>query len=301
MEEVTISVVICTNNRGAGLITCLQRLEEMEVPSNVLWELILVDNNSTDNTESVVAQFAAKSRLDVRYVPEKRPGLSHARNAGIAAARGDIVAFTDDDCMVDKGWLGAIVREFEADPALSGIGGRVELFDIRDKPVTITTCNERRLLSLTDEFVGFIHGCNMAFSRVAFKRIGFFDPRLGAGTRVMSAEDSDFLYRALKAGLKVVYSPDILVYHNHGRRTDLQVEKLMNGYALGRGAFYCKHVIQKDVFILKSAYWELRSLLRAATGRGQPKDMRRRARSFLRYLLSGVRLYLLTTFGRNPQ
>ena len=77
----------------------------------------------------------------------------------------------------------------------------------------------------------------------------------------------------------------------------MQVEKLMNGYAVGRGAFYCKHIMRKDMFILKSAYWEVRSRLKSIAGKGQPKATRKRARAILRHLLRGFRIYLLTTFS----
>ena len=123
--EVNISVIVCTRNRGSVLDQCLQRFAWMEVPPGLSWEIVVVDNNSTDNTESVVRGFAERSGLDVRYVCERKPGGSHAHNAGIAAARGKILAFTDDDCMVDKGWMGAVAKEFESDPGLAGIGGRV--------------------------------------------------------------------------------------------------------------------------------------------------------------------------------
>ena len=85
--EVNISVIVCTRNRGSVLDQCLQRFAWMEVPPGLSWEIVVVDNNSTDNTESVVRGFAERSGLDVRYVCERKPGGSHAHNAGIAAAR----------------------------------------------------------------------------------------------------------------------------------------------------------------------------------------------------------------------
>ena len=291
-----VSVIVCTRNRGNGLVPCLERLEEMEVTPGLAWELVIVDNGSTDDTASAVRGFAEKSRLDVRYLFEGRPGLSHARNTGIAAATGDVIAFTDDDCMVDGSWLATIEREFQGDRGLAGLGGRVELFDARDKPITITTSKERQTLSLSHdvELAGFINGCNMAFSRAAFEEVGPFDTRLGAGTRIASGEDSDFLYRLLKSGLKVIYVPDVLVYHNHGRRTDAEVEKLMKGYAIGRGAFYSKHIMKRDTFILKSAYWEIRSLVRAVRTKEMPKERRKKARFLLRHLFTGFTLYCIT-------
>ncbi len=258
----SISVVICTKNRARALEECLGTFETMEVQPDVSLELIVVDNNSTDDTKAVIQNFDTQSAMNVKYVFEEKPGLGHARNAGIAAAHGEIIAFTDDDCFVDQNWLACIVKEFSSDPLLSGIGGRVELYDVRDKPVTIKTSKRRSLFSSAEHVFDCIHGCNMAFYRNVFDQIGCFDGRFGAGTLFKSAEDTDFIYRVYKNGFKMIYSPTVCVYHNHGRRTNHQVRALKNGYEIGKGAFYCKHILNRDVGILKLAYWEITTVLR---------------------------------------
>jgi GT2 family glycosyltransferase len=100
----------------------------------------------------------------------------------------------------------------------------------------------------------------MIFSRKVFDEVGVFDTDFGAGARFSSAEDSDFLYRVYKLGLKIIYSPEVLIYHNHGRRHDEQIKMLNHSYAFGRGAFYCKHIFTGDKDILKLAYSEFLSL-----------------------------------------
>jgi GT2 family glycosyltransferase len=244
-------------------------------------ELIVVDNNSSDDTKSIVLDFIKQSAATVKYVYEIRPGLSHARNAGIDAASGEIIAFTDDDCFVDPNWLFCIIKEFQTDPTLSGIGGRIELYDSRDKPVTIRTSQIRSVFSSTDDVFGFIQGCNMAFRHEVFDQIGNFDVRFGAGTILKSAEDCDFIYRVYKNGFKMLYSPDACVYHNHGRRTNPQVYDLNRGYTIGKGAFFCKHILNGDVNILKNAYWDISATLR-----------------MLYYLFLGT-WYFLIVFGRS--
>jgi GT2 family glycosyltransferase len=234
----------------------------MTVPVDLAWELIIVDNNSNDNTKEVIDSFINKSSLHVKYVIERHQGISHARNMGIREARGHIIAFTDDDCIVDRYWITAISKEFHADESIAGIGGRVLLYNKLDRPVSIRVHEERTILSSTDRILKFMIGCNMAFARPVFDEIGIFDTDFGVGSRFASTEDLDFLYRVYKKGLKIVYSPDILVYHNHGRRSDEQIKSLMQGYAIGRGAFYCKYILRGDKDIIHFAYAEMMYLLK---------------------------------------
>ena len=136
----------------------------------------------------------------------------------------------------------------------------------------------------------------MAFSRRVFDEVGEFDPDFGAGTRFASCESSEFTYRCYRKGLKLAYCPDVLVYHNNGRRTDSQVRSLNKGYGIGRGAFYCKHFIKADREILKLIYWETRSLVKSIIQNcsgGKPIE---RQKSILLSLLIGA-TYKLTTFG----
>ena len=109
-----ISVIICTYNRAESLPKTFQTLAAMDVPPGLSWELIVVNNNSSDSTEAVVAGFQAKAQFPVKYLFQGRQGKSHALNAGIQAAEGEFVAFTDDDCIVHKHWLKSLKRSLEA-------------------------------------------------------------------------------------------------------------------------------------------------------------------------------------------
>jgi len=100
-------------------------------------------------------------------------------------------------------------------------------------------------------------GCNMAFVRRVFDESGYFDTRFGAGTKIPCVEDWDFIYRAYKNGHKTVYSPNVLIYHNHGRRIDNQVNLLIKDYTIGRWAFYCKHAMRGDIDIARTACMEI--------------------------------------------
>jgi glycosyltransferase involved in cell wall biosynthesis len=120
-EPWAVTVVLCTYNRATLLAPAIQRLlsQSADAPR---YEVVLVDNNSVDDTRAVIERHIASSVPPVRYVFEPRQGLSHARNAGIAAARSDIVAFTDDDVLVAEDWVQVIKRAFDVHPDIECLG-----------------------------------------------------------------------------------------------------------------------------------------------------------------------------------
>jgi GT2 family glycosyltransferase len=256
-----VSVVVCTCNRSESLRQALQSMKRQNNPMTFHWELIVVDNDSVDDTRKVVQEFLRDAAtLQIKYLFEKKRGKSYALNCGIKASEGNVLVFTDDDCVVELDWLASIVKEFESDPSLAVLGGRVELYDERDRPVTVRRFRSRIPLVSTAQLFNLIPGCNMAVRREVFERVGEFDVSFGPGTAIV-VDDVDFVYRAFMLGFKIVYSPEVLVYHNHGRRTDRQQRAIEKAYVIGRGAFYCKHIISKDRNVLKMAYWEICSLM----------------------------------------
>jgi glycosyltransferase involved in cell wall biosynthesis len=248
-----ISVVICTYNRASRLAETLEHFQKLTIPAGVTWELVVVNNRSSDNTDEVITQVAARTSLPLRKTFEPFPGLGAARNRGIAESKGTIVAFTDDDIFPATDWLVVLAKEFSQDPQLAGIGGRVELHNPLDLPVTIRTSRERFQMVGTWNLLGGIPGCNMAFRREVIEQVGGFDPDFGAGAPLVSAEDIEFIFRCIRANLKLVYSPDLLVTHDHGRRTQAQVDGLMKSYLVGRGAMYAKHILKFDPLMIKMA------------------------------------------------
>lgn len=263
-----LSIVIASYNRSASLRGFMEQLLRQVTPAGVEWEVLILDNNSTDGTKAVIAPLLESDPQRFKYTLERRQGKSLSLNTGIREAAGEVLVFTDDDCIPDHNWLAEIAHEFATDPELAVIGGRVELFDKQDRPVSIRTGRERTLISTTDELFSRLIGCNMAIHRRVFEIVSEFDPYLGPGTKLPAMEDLDFLYRVFRAKLKIVYSPEVLVYHNHGRTTDAQIQSLNRCYVIGRGAFYCKHILGGDRNVLKMAYWEFSSLTK-----GMIKDL----------------------------
>lgn len=119
-----ITLLICTRNRRASLARTLESITRCRRPADLEWEVLVVDNGSSDGTAAEIAAFA--SRLPIRSVREDIPGLSHARNTGVRHARGEYVLWTDDDVLVDEGWLDAYRRAFLDHPDAAFFGGRVE-------------------------------------------------------------------------------------------------------------------------------------------------------------------------------
>jgi GT2 family glycosyltransferase len=194
-------------------------------------------------------------------VTHHAPGVSGARNAALRAARGAIIAWTDDDCMVDRRWMTTIWREFSEDPDLGVLGGYVAPFIGTVTAPFEPSAEGRMELVATGEmmFVNLtrIATCNAAFSRAARSRVGEFDEQLGTGTWAGSAEDWDYVYRAVRDGVRVVFCPQMVVYHHHGRSEEQQ-RSVNRNYAVGRGAFYCKHIVRGDLLALSVAWCELR-------------------------------------------
>jgi glycosyltransferase involved in cell wall biosynthesis len=214
------SVIICTYNRSNGLKATLESLERQELPGNFFWEIVVVDNNSTDDTPEKVREFAERSELVVRYVKENKQGLSYARNKGIAEAGGKYLYFIDDDEIADKHLVREIYDTFETYKC-DCVGGRIYL-----------KCEDEMPRWLTKDLWGFLtylnygddafqmdeqrypFGGNMAFAREVFKKIGLFNVNMGRkGDQLFGGEEFDLFQRLLASGGKGIYQPKAIVYH----------------------------------------------------------------------------------------
>lgn len=256
-----VSVVVATRDRAAKLSQLFDGFRALRTDARYPWELIVVDNASADGTSAAVA---AVRDLPVVGLVEPRAGKGVALNTALARCRGTVVAFTDDDCVVDPGWVQAIAEAFERDPGLAAIGGRVELYDPADLPTAIRTSTVPHDVRSPEDVYDSVIGANMAFRRSALERLGGFDTRMGPGGMGPSDEDTDLVYRTIRTGGRVRYVPEALVRHAHGRRTPADAQALARRYLRGRGAFYCKFILAGDWRVIRMA---ARELVRSA---GQP-------------------------------
>lgn len=287
-----MSVLVCTRNRAASLHDTLEAIFKQAISNEYEYEVIVVDNASTDTTRLVVAEFIAQLQTGhygrLRYCYESRPGLSYARNTALQAAQGDILVFTDDDILPASDWLNEIHREFTADPDLYLLGGRVLLAHNQLQPVGIVTSEEAQTLT-TPDGASMVIGANFAFRHTVLPKIGNFDTRLGAGSYFGGGEDVDFLYRAMKAGYKLLYAPNATVYHNHGRTSHEQACKLEYHYGRGAIAYFLKHIFKGDWYAVKIAYWSLRKKCEMGfRSTNAARDLAQRARAYLRGVADGL-------------
>lgn len=210
-----VSVILSTRNRAAQLSRCLDELDHKAFAA-LPGEIVLVDHASTDDTQAVMARFAARSMAPVRIVRATRPGLGAARNTGLAVARGDILVMLDDDCTLAPDYPGAVLRALE-DQAVAVVGGRILLVDPEAAQVGVQMGETRERYSAARFATpGAFQAANLAFRRSVIARIGGFDERLGAGTQ-FRCEDIEFVARALEAGFVALHEPAAVVHHDHGR------------------------------------------------------------------------------------
>ncbi len=219
---IRLSLIIATYNRARPLLEALESVVAQDAPP-ALWECVVVNNNSQDDTEARFADFAARHpAFALRMVREPRQGLSHARNCGIAAARGEYLAIIDDDERINPGFVAAYIRFFDTHPDAVAAGGRIIPEYPAGRPAWMSRYVERPVanpLDLGDRVCLFPAGRipgggNMALRRTAVERCGGFDPALGrVGGRLIGGEESDLFARLARAGERCWYVPDAVMWH----------------------------------------------------------------------------------------
>lgn len=228
----------------------------------------MIDNcPSTDATRQIVNEFPL-----VRYVREPVPGLDVARNRALTEARGDIVAFSDDDAAPDQGWLRALLRNFD-DPLVFCVTGLTMPLELEtdaqewhERYSTFGRGFKRRVFDrafVNPMAAGKIGaGVNMAIRRSALQLVGPFDEALDAGTRTRSGGDSEMFSRLLAAGYRIVYEPRALTWHRH-RRTWSELRKMIYGYGVGVYAAWTRSLlVEREYSMIKPALsWLFRTQL----------------------------------------
>jgi glycosyltransferase involved in cell wall biosynthesis len=220
VRHLDASVIVCTYNRAASLSQTLECLRRQELRPGVRWEIVVVDNNSNDHTRSLV-EGLQREWPTLRYRSEPQQGLSHARNHGIATARGEVLLFTDDDVCPEPDWVQRIIDGM-AEHRCDACGGYIApVFEIAPPSW------------LTERFYGFLavrtdrkdtyqmaagsqmpFGANMAIRRAVFERVGAFDVMRGRKCSVLaSGEDGELFERIFSAGGRVMFFGEARVHH----------------------------------------------------------------------------------------
>ena len=223
--DVLVAVVIPTYNRAPLLAETLDRLATMRCGISK-WEVIVVDNNSTDDTRAVIERRVDRYPVPLRYVFEPAQGRSHALNTGIAASNAHILVFTDDDVLVADGWLDAATAPLLAAGDIEYTGGPVRPLWEAPRPHWLSSKKADlwgtiAILDYGDQAFVFEErrrvplGANMAARRTLFDRIGLFSGRLGrTGQRLLGQEVPELLGRARAAGARGLYVPAMIVDHH---------------------------------------------------------------------------------------
>jgi glucosyl-dolichyl phosphate glucuronosyltransferase len=216
-----ISLIICTYNRCQRLTAALESAAALRVPESIEWEILVVDNNSRDQTHNVVEDFCRRYPGRFRYLLESQQGKSHALNAGIRQAYGEILAFTDDDVTFEPTWLWNLTKPLSSEE-WAGAGGRVLPKWSRLPPRWMTLNTRHALAPLAGFDLGEDpfqlteppFGVNMAFRKSICEKYGGFRTDLGPSPEnEIRGEDTEFGYRLLTAGERLRYEPSAVVYH----------------------------------------------------------------------------------------
>jgi GT2 family glycosyltransferase len=246
-HEPVISVVVATRDRPEQLRRCLRSLLRSEYPE---FEIIVVDNAPADSATEALVRGVFGGQ--VRYVREPVAGLARAHNVGLVRARGQVVAFTDDDTLVDPGWLSALADTFAHDTRIGCVTGLIVPAELETPAQTVL---ERqggfakgyvpRTWSLFDPpedplfpFTAgrFGSGANMAFRADVLRSLGGFDIATGAGTPGRGGDDLLAFFEVVTAGHTLAYQPSAIIWHHH-RRTRDAVAAQVFGYGAGLGAY----------------------------------------------------------------
>ena len=259
------TVAICTRNRTDDLSRCLVSL--LAMPDDAQ-DVLVVDNAPSNDDTRVLVQRHPR----VRYVREDRPGLDVARNRALREARGEIVAFTDDDASVDPLWLRMLLRNFR-DPLVMAATGLTMALELETSAQVMFERSggfargfRRKVFDAAahDPLYAWHAGAgvSMALRRSATDHVGFFDEALDAGTPTHAGGDTDMFRRLLKAGYRIAYDPEALNWHRH-RRSEAELARQLVGYQIAAFAIYCRALLfEGDLGAASHVVWFLRRELR---------------------------------------
>lgn len=261
-EKIDITVVICTRNRALQLASVLDSACKLIVPVGLIWEFIVVDNGSSDNTADVVAKYA--DRLPIRCVREDKAGLSNARNRGVEEAKGEYICWTDDDVVIDSMWLAAYSSAFKRHPEAAVFGGRV--IPLLEKPTPDWFEKAkfdwplRALLAYRDfgkEIIAlsFVDwkvpwGANFAIRQLEQKAY-LYNPELGVSPmHKRVGEETDVIYRIFKEGANGWWVPESKVTHIIPPKRQTMKYLFDYSYLAGETFSYMRDKYPKDNYLL---------------------------------------------------
>jgi GT2 family glycosyltransferase len=280
-----VSVVVPTHDRSDHLTSCLHSLLALHYPR---YEIIIVDNAPTTVATLELVQQVQEEAAHLHYIREDRPGVSWARNRGIASAKGEIIAFTDDDVVVDAHWLTELVRAFgyaedvqcttgailplELETPAQCLFERYAAFPRVFKPRIFNMGKHHPRTPLFPFVAGsFGAGANMAFRASFIRHLAGFDPALGGDGPSRNGQDIDTFFNVIIQGHALVYNPAAFLYHQH-RRTFSGLRKQVFRYGVGFAAYLTKNICQRPSLLFRLVLNIPRGLFRLLKARSNKKD-----------------------------
>jgi glucosyl-dolichyl phosphate glucuronosyltransferase len=264
-----ISVVICTLNRADSLRRTLESIFEPDNLRSLAWEVLVVDNGSTDRTGQVCSDFHDRFPEHFRFLAQKRPGKSNALNSAVQAAKGDVLAFIDDDVVCSPHYI-ENVRSLFTQYRADGAQGRILLNCEGGQPKWMDrylglTVGWRDYGDAVADLDGTLSGANMLVRASVFQRVGQFAPELGPFGAGM-AEDTEISLRMKRAGCHLLYAPQILVWHQLSRKQLTRAVFRKRFFKQGRAeAYYAAlpaplwrfgaYVIKETIITELTAFW----------------------------------------------
>jgi len=221
------TVIICTYNRSHNLPNCVNYLAQQQGAEDFEWEVLIVDNNSSDNTRQVVEELASKFPIKLRYAFEPQQGLNYARNRGIEESDSRYFCYVDDDILVDSNWLASLYQALDSNDA-DAVGGRIHLAPDIELPPWVTPEVQGFLgyQDYGDESFWmdgksqYPYGGNISICRRVVDRIGIFNPKVGRKgegrkrNELFKGAETDYFNRLAAAGnARILYEPRAVVYH----------------------------------------------------------------------------------------
>ena len=261
-----ITLIICTYNREKYIGPLLDSIAKNDYPTTD-YEIVLVDNNCTDNTRGVCEQFATTHpEIAFRYVVEPEQGLSAARNKGIKEAKGEIIIYVDDDALVDKDYIRNYAEYFASHPETMAAGGPIEPLYETEEPKWMSPYTKALLtawMNYGDKVREYPNGRypgggNAAYRKVVFDQVGLFNTELGRkGSALLASEEKDIFDKMRALGMQVLYLPTPILHHiipqtkleeDYFNRLTLQIgrSERMRTRAISKGK-YLKRLLSEGI------------------------------------------------------
>ena len=247
MKKSTISVIVTTYKKDEQFCDCLRSLFKQTTNN---FEIIIISRSEA--LDKIIDKIKKPKKINLKYYFTPNRNLSYCRNLGIKYSSSDIVSFTDDDCLPDKNWLMNIKSQFLEYSSIYAVFGRTLPFEPKKNKGLISPCTfNKATIKFIDEpcrhWEEIGYGNNMAFRKRIFNKIGLFKEWLGNGSPGLSCEDGELAFRMLKKKFKILYSPNVIVYHNKWLNPNSKEWNRQTGYyKTGKLATYFYYSLNGD-------------------------------------------------------